>query len=131
MILPLPIPFSKRMSVSPAARELESDDALSGKVFDGIKLRKFTPMRQVVSLSLGASGARCDRMNDAILIVWLCSLSEQQVARASLQREQAFLDAHRWAVEHDATLLNFGPIVAAYTQLMIEIDAPSNAANES
>jgi len=131
MILPLPILFSKRPMIDAPPKELESHDVLSGKVFDDIPLRKFTPMRQVVSLSLGVSGARCDRMNDAIIIVWLCSLTEQQVARASLHREQAFLDAHRFAVEHNATLLNFEPIVAAYQQLMTEIDTPSNAAKEN
>jgi hypothetical protein len=112
---------------------IESTDtppAIPPKIFDGIELQRFTPMRQVVSLSLGVSGARCDRMNDAIIIVWLCTLSEWQVAQASLHREQALLDAHSWAVDHNATLLNFEPIVAAYQKLMLEIDAPSNAARE-
>jgi hypothetical protein len=128
MILPLPIPFLKRRLMIEPKAETESIDAPSGKVFDGIKLHPYSPMRQVVSLSLGVSGQRSDRMSDAILVVWLCTLTDWQVAKAHLRREQAVLDAHQFAVEHNATLLNFGPIVEAYQQVMTEIDATlSNA----
>jgi hypothetical protein len=88
-------------------------------------------MRQVVALSLGVTGLKGDRMSDAIIIVWLCSLTERQVARAHLCREQAILDAHHWAAEHNAHPLNFVPIVNAYQELMTEIDAPTNAKEQS
>ena len=126
--------FSKRVMIHALKDEPESTataPAIPPKAFDGIKLQPFSSMRQIVSLSLGVTGLKSDRMSDAILIVWLCTLTEWQVAKAHLHREQALLDAHRWAVEHNATLLNFEPIVAAYQQLMTEIDAPSNAAKEN
>jgi hypothetical protein len=110
-------------------QEIESTDeafisAMMPKNLDGVELKPYSLMRQVVAIEL--TGAAATALQEAIYVVWSCTL-DPVVAMATLEsketKSQARLDAFAWAEQHGITIVNAAPILSIYRRLMNEIKA--------
>jgi hypothetical protein len=109
--------------------EIESTDeafisAITPKSLDGIELKPYSLMRQVVAIEL--TGAAATALQEAIYVVWVCTL-EPAEAMATLEskesKSQARFDAFAWAEQHGITIMNSQPILTIYRRLINEIKA--------
>lgn len=104
--------------------------AMTPKFFNGQKLEPFSLLRQVFALSLGVSDNPADRMSDAIIIVWLCTLSEWQVSCEMASKPQARINAFAWAAKVRIGLTNYQPVMDVYKLLSAEIAASTQAVEQ-
>jgi hypothetical protein len=105
--------------------------AITPKFFNGKKLEPFSLMRQVFALSLGVSDNPADRLNDAIIIVWLCSLTEWQISIAMSNKARARIDAFAWAKSAGVSLTNYESVMDVYKLLAAEITASTGATEQA
>ena len=101
--------------------------ALTPKFFNGKKLEPFSLMRQVFALSLGVSDNPEDRLYDAIIVIWLCTLTEWQVSVAMSNKIKARMEALAWAKTVGISLTNYQPAMDLYKLLSAEIAASTEA----
>jgi hypothetical protein len=104
--------------------------ALTPKFFNGKRLEPFSLLRQVFALSLGVSDSAADRMQDAITIVWLCSLTEWQVSIEMANKVQARINASKWAEGAGISLTNYQPVMDVYKLISAEIAASTGAVEQ-
>jgi len=92
-----------------------------------IELQPFSAMRQSVALSLGVSDKPDDGFFDAIIMIWLCTLDEDQVLAAKRNKQQALKDAFHWADSCGYSIANFEPILKIYQKIGAEIRKSADA----
>lgn len=101
--------------------------AITPKFFNGKKLEPFSLMRQSFALSLGVTDNPADRFSDAVIIVWLCSLTEWQVSLEMANKARARINAFDWATKAGISLINYQPVMDLYKVLSAEIAASTGA----
>src|ERR1700746_2625211 len=90
-------------------------------------LQPFSVMRQAVALSLGVSDKPEDGFFDAIIMVWLCTLGEDQVLAAKRDKQKAVKDAFHWAQARGYSMANFSPLLKIYQKIGAEIRKSADA----
>ena len=101
--------------------------AMEPKYLGELRLEPFSLMRQSVALSLGCSDKREDAFFDAIVMIWLCSLSEDEVLDAKIDKRKALKDAFKWGDSRGYSMVNYEPLLKLYTRLSAEIRQSINA----
>lgn len=91
------------------------------------KLFPFSLMRQTVALSLGCSDRSEDAFFDAVIMVWLCTLSEDDVLAAKRNKPKAVKDAFAWGDSQGYSLNNYKPLLDVYSKIATEIRQSVNA----
>lgn len=113
------------------------NSAVTPKELDGLKLHPFSLLRKNAAYQLGISGEAKSLFYDAVIVVWLMSQTDRQVARALLNKEQALIDAFEWAEANGFEKDNSKALVELLNRTMKEIGAsadvepaPSNGTDE-
>lgn len=101
--------------------------ALEPNYLGPTKLYPFSLMRQSAALSLGCSDKPEDAFWDAIVIVWLCTLDEDQVTAAKRNKAKAIKDAFAWGDSQGYSLNNYKELLRVYTKIASEIRRSVNA----
>jgi hypothetical protein len=107
--------------------EIDSTDtaflsAITPKTFDGVELKPYSLMRQMIALEL--TGFEASGAYEAIFHVWICTLEPKEALAtiASKQsREEAKLEAFAWAELHGVTINHMKPLLDLYRRLGDEI----------
>lgn len=86
-----------------------------------LELHPFSLMRQAVAISLGVTDKSEDGFFDAVLMVWLCTLDEDQVLAAKRNKDKAIKDAFAWAQSRGYSMANCRPLLVIYTKIAAEI----------
>jgi hypothetical protein len=99
--------------------------ALTVKKMGETELQPFSLMRQLFSVDL--CGKSRNRIADAVVTVWACTLSPAEILEAWEDITQARLDAFRWAEAQGYSIVNYEPLLAAYARLNRELVASTSA----
>src|SRR5262245_8594269 len=99
--------------------DLTTDDALLSSLaeheLEELKLEPFSLLRQVIATDL------CDRTSgsffNAVMTVWVCTLSQKEALRAHADMEAAKIKAFEWAEARGYSLYNYKPLTEAYGRL--------------
>ena len=109
--------------------EMTSDEALISalepKQLGEIELEPVSLMRQVIASDLRRSGE--SHFFNAIVTVWVCTLSAREALKAHADIAQAQIDAFTWAEAQGYSLLNYEPILRAYKLINNELAASTRA----
>lgn len=99
--------------------------AMTPKTFDGVELKPYSLMRQMVALEI--TGLETSAMFEAVIHVWLCTLEPCQVMETMNDKVAAKLTAFAWAEEHGVQINNLKPLMDLFRRLNDEIKASSSA----
>jgi len=98
--------------------DLTTDEALLSSIsehpLEEIQLQPFSLLRQTIATDL------CDPSGgffNAIMTVWVCTLSPREALAAHRNAESAKLKAFEWAENRGYTLSNCEPLIDAYKRL--------------
>jgi hypothetical protein len=109
--------------------DMSSDEALisalTPKQLGELELEPFSLMRQVIASDLRRSGE--SHFFNAIVTVWVCTLSAREALKAYADIPQAQIDAFAWAEGQGYSLLNYEPLLDAYKRLNEELAASTKA----
>jgi hypothetical protein len=75
------------------------DSAITPKELNGIELKPFSLLRKNVAYQLGITGEPENIFFDSVIIAWLMSQSDREVAQALRDKEKAIVAAFAWAEE--------------------------------
>jgi hypothetical protein len=113
--------------------DLTTDEALLESIsehhVEDLKLEPFSLLRQIISADLCDQGS--GTLFNAVMTVWVCTLSPKEALAAHANLEKSKLDAFDWAEKRGYSLWNWKPIVKAYGQLNKEWIASTKANIES
>jgi hypothetical protein len=76
------------------------NSVVTPKDLNGIELQPFSLLRKNAAYQLGLSGRKEDVFADAIIVTWLMTRTDRQVAAALRDKEKAVIDAFQWAEEN-------------------------------
>jgi hypothetical protein len=99
--------------------------ALQVKKVGELELQPFSLMRQLFSVDLCRKSR--NRIFDAVVTVWTCTLSEAEVLEAWEDIPQARLRAFDWAELQGYSIMNYEPLLAVYARLNRELMASAGA----
>jgi hypothetical protein len=102
--------------------------AMTPKTLDGIELKPYSLMRQMVALEL--TGFEASGPYEAIFHVWVCTLEPVEVLATIVNKqskEHAKFEAFAWAESHGVTINNMKPLLDLYKRLSDEIRASTKA----
>jgi hypothetical protein len=99
--------------------------ALSLKRLGEIELQPFSLMRQVIAVRLGRSD---DNFFNAVVTVWVCTLSDTETLERTEDATKARLAAFAWGQEQGYSLLNYKPVMDLYAQLNRELEVSAKVA---
>jgi hypothetical protein len=106
--------------------------ASTPKYLEELKLEPYSLMRQTIGMEL--SGAGSSKFFDAVIKIYLCTLSEIQCLEAREDRNQARLAAFKWAEVRGYSLRKperWEPLLNLYDRLNAEIEASTEARPET
>jgi hypothetical protein len=114
------------MNVEEEINEISTDEAalsaLSPKRLGELELQPFSLLRQAIAVDLCGAGRGMNFFN-AVMTVWVCTLSPTEALRAHENLDQARLDAFGWAEKQGYSLANFEPLINAYMRINQELEA--------
>lgn len=122
------------MSTNPILQEIKDADsaymsAITPKILNGKQLEPYSTMRRAIALEI--VGKQSIVFTDALVKVWLCTLTPRQAVSARLDREQAMIDAYEWADKWGYTITGCKPLLDVYHLLEAEVEATMKVLNEN
>jgi hypothetical protein len=96
--------------------------AITPKTLGDIELRPFSLLRKNVAYQLGLSGEPENLFFDAVIVAWLMSRSDVDVAGALKDKKQAIVEAFAWAEEQGLDTENYKPLIALLRRIMAELN---------
>jgi hypothetical protein len=99
--------------------------ALTPKSLDGIELKPYSLMRQMVALEI--TGLEATSYFEAVVHVWVCTLEPRAAMETLKDKVQAQLDAFAWAEACGITINNMKPLLDIFRRLSEEIRASTRA----
>jgi hypothetical protein len=108
--------------------DFSTDEALMSslaehRLEDKLKLEPYSLARQTVAMAL--IGTSKTGLYNAIMTVWVCTLSENEVLKAHDDLEQSRLKAFKWGESCGYSLFNWKPVIDMYNRLDDELRASS------
>jgi hypothetical protein len=99
--------------------------ALSPKRLAELELQPYSLARQTIALDICPKngGPFCE----AIITVWVCTLSETEALECYEDITKARLDAFAWGQARGYSIVNFKPLFDVYTRLKGELAASTRA----
>jgi hypothetical protein len=111
------------------AIDMTSDEALisalTPKQVGDIELEPFSLLRQVVAVDL--CRASSDKFFNAVMTVWVCTLSPIDALKAHEDITGTQLRAFEWAEGQGYSITNYQPLLDAYKRLNDELAASTKA----
>jgi hypothetical protein len=110
--------------------EIQSTDdaflsASTPNELNGVELEPYSLMRQTIAMEL--VGLEANMFFDAVITVWICTLSKKQALATRKDRDLAREQAFDWAEAQGFSLSNFRPLIEIYRKLENEIEKSTNA----
>lgn len=109
--------------------EMTTDDALLSSIAEhkvgDVKLEPFSLLRQSIAADLCDYGG--GSLFNAIMTVWVCTLSTKEALEAHMDMTAAKEKAFEWAEKKGYSLWNWKPIVEMYNRLNREWAAAAKA----
>jgi hypothetical protein len=102
--------------------------ASTPKYLEELKLEPFSLMRQTIGMELAGPGSSA--FFDAIMKVWLCTISDLECLAARADRDKARLAAFKWAESRGYSLNKrerWKPLLDLYSRLDAEIETSLEA----
>jgi hypothetical protein len=110
-------------------QELTTDEALLESIsehkIDDLKLEPFSLLRQSIAADLCDYGG--GSMFNAVVTVWVCTLSPTEALEAHTNIPKAKERAFKWAEERGYSLWNWKPIIEMYNRINSEWSASNKA----
>ncbi len=100
--------------------------AVSPKEINGIKLEPFSLMRRSISTEIAGLGTET-AFFEAVIRVWLCTLSPLECIKAKRNRDQAVIDAFTWAEAQGISPENGKVLMDLYNRINAELEQSTNA----
>jgi|SRR5215469_6565004 len=108
--------------------DLDTDEALLSAIsehsLEEIKLEPFSLLRQAIATDLCDAGS--GGFFNAVMTVWVCTLSDKEALKAHADAEGAKIRAFKWAEERGYNLMKCDPLIQAYKRLNDEWAAIAN-----
>lgn len=98
------------------------NSAITPKELDGIELQPFSLLRKNVAYQLGITGETENIFFDAVIITWLMSLPDEEVAQCLRNKNKATVRAFAWAEEKGFHRDNHRPLVSLLNRVMAELN---------
>jgi len=109
--------------------EISTDEALisalTPKQVGDIELQPFSLLRQVIAIDLCRSSN--SNFFNAVMTVWVCTLSPLDALKVHENIAQAQLDAFEWAEAQGYSITHYEPLLDAYKRLNDELAASTKA----
>jgi hypothetical protein len=96
--------------------------AITPKTLGDIELRPFSLLRKNVAYQLGITGEPENLFFDAVIVAWLMSMTDPEVAGALKDKKKAIVDAFAWAEKRGLDKDNYKPLVSLLVRIMAELD---------
>jgi hypothetical protein len=96
--------------------------AITPKTLGDIKLHPFSLLRKNVAYQLGLSGEPENLFFDAVIVAWLMSMTDVDVAGALKDKKQAVVEAFAWAEKRGLDKDNYKPLIALLGRIMAELN---------
>lgn len=121
-------------TTSEVLEEIEDADqafmsAATPKELNGQKLEPFSLMRQAIALEIQGLNTET-AFFEAVIRVWVCTLSPLEAIKAKRDKDQAQIDAFDWA-EKQGFNRDRKPLFALYDRINAEIAHSTNAEPEN
>jgi hypothetical protein len=95
---------------------------------EDLELKPYGIMRQTVAMSLGVRNTDpVDAFFESVIMVWLCTLNEEQVLEAQSNKLKAKKEAFEWADKRGYSFTNFQPLLDFYKKTLDQMIHSSNA----
>jgi hypothetical protein len=109
--------------------EMSTDEALvsalTPKQVGDIELQPFSLLRQVIAIDLCRTSS--SNFFNAVMTVWVCTLSPIDALKVHENIAQAQLDAFEWAEAQGYSITHYNPLLDAYKRLNDELVASTKA----
>jgi len=95
--------------------------AIEPKTLDEIELHPFSLLRKNVAYHLGITGDPESVFHDAVLVAWLMSQTDAEVARARRDKDKSVVEAFAWAEKQGFDRDNGKALITLLNRIMAEI----------